>query len=65
MSDDLNILLGEIKSDIQWIKESLHDAEKKYAPFWIKYPVYGLSAGTMLWALNQLLLLIPNVKALL
>ena len=60
----LERFIGEISTDIKWIKEALEKSDKKYAPFWIKYPVYAVSAGMLSWTFNQLLDLIPKVKAI-
>lgn len=63
MENNLAETIGELKTDIKWIKETLEQMDKKYAPIWVKYPVYGLSAGVGLWALQRLLALIETVKA--
>lgn len=62
--ENLTTCMGEIKADIRWIKDSLKDAEKKYAPMWVKYPVWAGTGGILFWTLNQLLALLPTVKAL-
>lgn len=61
MEENLAACLGEIKADVKWMKEILSDSEKKYAPMWVKYPVYAGTGGILFWTLNQLLSLIPNV----
>lgn len=56
--------LSELKTDIKWIRQILESLDKKYAPYWVKYPVYAGTGGILFWALNQLLALIPHVKAI-
>lgn len=56
--------LGELKTHIEWIRSEMEKNDKKYAPFWIKYPVYAMCAGALGWTGNQILQLIETAKAL-
>ncbi len=56
--------MGEVKTDIKWIIQALKDAKGNYAPMWVKYPVYAGTGAMLIWTFNQILSLIPAVKAL-
>jgi len=60
----LSEAIGELKTDVKWIRESLEAADKKYAPFWVKYPVYMMCIGALGWMGQQILSLIEAAKAL-
>ena len=66
--DELSETIGRLEANVTWLKDKIEDfleeSDKRYAPMWVKYPVYGLSAGVGFWALQQLLGLINVAKAL-
>ena len=64
MTPELLESIGEIKSDVRWLKQTMEKMDKRYAPFWIKYPVYGGTAGILSWAMYQVLQLIQVANAM-
>ena len=56
--------IGAMKADIKWIKKYLEKADKKYAPKWIVWPVQGFMGVIGIWAINQLLDMIPKAYAI-
>ena len=60
-----DITLGELLSDIKWIREKLEESESKYAQKWVEKPLMFVMVGVAGWALTQILNLIQTAKAML
>ena len=63
--DHLSQAFGQLQTDVKWIRQKLEEADKKFAPMWVKYPVYAGTGAILFWTLNQILALIPRVQAFL
>lgn len=68
--------IAEMKNDTEWVKAGLteikenierkeQEDKEKYAPKYIEKIVWLTTAGVLMWALTQLMNLIPAVKAIL
>jgi len=56
--------IAAMETNIGWIKTWMECADKKFAPYWIKYPVYAATGTILLWALDLILDMIPKATAL-
>ena len=54
--------MGEVTTDVKWMREWMEKADRRFAPYWIKYPVYIMLSALTIDAISNL---IPKVQALL
>jgi len=59
-----DVTLGELISDIKWIREKLEESESKYAQKWVEKPLVFVMVGVAGWMLTQIFNLIESAKAL-
>lgn len=60
----LDQCIGEIKTDIKWIKRQLSKGDKTYAKKWVEKVQYALMLGVGAWVIDRLLSLIETAHAL-
>jgi hypothetical protein len=58
-----DISLGELVSDVKWIRQKLDESDSKYAQKWVEKPLMFAMVGVAGWVMTQLLNLIETVKA--
>jgi hypothetical protein len=56
--------LAKIETNSEWIRSELNKSTTRFAPFWIKYPVYLMCTGALSWTGYQLVQFIEAAKAL-
>jgi hypothetical protein len=63
MTPDLLEKFGKMEANIEEIMRILRDHDKRYAPYWVKYPVYIFCTGALTWTGQQMLSLVETVKS--
>lgn len=59
----LSECIGELKTDVKWIREKLVDADKTYAKKWVEKVQWVMLTGAMGWTVMQIMNLIKTAEA--
>lgn len=59
----LSECLGELKTDVRWIKEKFGEADKTYAKKWVEKVQWIMLTGALGWTVTQVMNLIQTANA--